>query len=128
MMLFCTSVTVVVMRDGRVLPRLQIYPAGPGIKLAAFLQARFLKGHCCSTYSTIILHDTASLTTIHFPLFFLFQEIKHFKQMRGNEAGAAEIKTQGECWKETPRNSNTAGLSHRRSRSRGGRHTVKSSH
>lgn len=29
--------------------------------------------------------------------FSLSQEIKHFKQMRGDEAGAAEIKTEGEC-------------------------------
>lgn len=29
--------------------------------------------------------------------FSLSQEIKHFKQMCGDEAGAAEIKTEGEC-------------------------------
>ncbi len=46
---------------------------------------------------SLLLYHIPSLTTIHFPVFCLFQEIKHVKQMRGNEAGAAEIKTQGEC-------------------------------
>ena len=52
--------------------------------------------------------------------FFLSQEIKHFKQMCGDEAGAAEIKTEGECWKQIQRK-----LKRSRSRSRGERHTVK---
>lgn len=35
-------------------------------------------------------------SNLHILLVVLFQEIKHFKQMCGNEAGATEIKAQGE--------------------------------
>lgn len=58
---------------------------------------------------------------------FLFQEVNHFKQMRGNEAGAAEIKTQGESWEWAASNLNATGRSYQNGwRHAGGLHAMKS--